>query len=636
VLIRSRPAFLRPHRPSLVGLAVALVSLALATALAAVVHVQLGVSDAAMVYLLAVVAVGMGYGSWMAVATSVASFLLYDFLFVQPLYTFSIAAPEEWLDLLLFLFVAIVIGRLSALQLQRRREAELRSSEARAMFAMSRDIATSASALEAAPLLAARLAREAEMARVWIGLGAGIPEERAVADTTHGEPRPSVASRWTLHSTTADGQPSWANVRELTVVRRDGGAGGREDRLREARARGPHDDDAPTIFRVPIGAAGEAIGSLWATRPRGAPFPGRSHSRLIAAAADQLGQSVVRDRLAAEATAVEVATQGDALKSALLDSVSHDLRTPLAAIRAAAGNLMDPDVALAPEEARAVARSIDTEAERLSRLVRNMLDLGRIQGGALHPSLELYDLADLVDPVVGRIESMLTPGQVEVRIGEDLPAVQVDAIFVDQILTNLLENAARYAAGKKIVVSARAVADQVWLVVEDAGPGVPPTVMPHLFERFFRAPRRQGSRSEGGSGIGLAVVKGLAEAMGGSTLARPSTLGGLEVIVRLPVEYEPKAIESAPEPAGATVEGSVEPAVEFAAPEPAAPEPVAEPAGEPTVKLAAEPAPEPTVEPAAEPAPEPEVEPDGEPRPEPAAEARAADPPAAAIPAEPK
>ena len=133
----------------------------------------------------------MGYGSWMAVATSVASFLLYDFFFVQPLYTFSIAAPEEWLDLLLFLFVAIVIGRLSALQLQRRREAELRSAEARAMFAMSRDIATAATALEAAPLLAARLAREAEMARVWIGLGPADPRRARRRRHGPGEPRPS-------------------------------------------------------------------------------------------------------------------------------------------------------------------------------------------------------------------------------------------------------------------------------------------------------------------------------------------------------------------------------------------------------------------------------------------------------------
>ncbi|MGA2513910.1 MAG: ATP-binding protein [Candidatus Limnocylindrales bacterium] len=539
MLTRSRFALFRPHRPPVAGLAVAAAGLVLATVLAAVARAQLGVSHAALVYLLAVVAVGMGYGSWLAVATSVASFLLYDFFFVQPIYTFSVASPEEWLDLLLFLVVAIAIGRLSALQLQRRQEAELRSGEARAMFALSRDVATAATALEAAPLLAVRLVREAEMARVWIGLGASIPEERVVADTLPDEPRPAVMSRWTLHSSSADVQPSWAHVRELVVNPREGGSV-----PREGRGPGAHDEAPLTILRVPIVLGGETIGSLWATRERGAPFPGRSHSRLLAAAADQLAQSVVRDRLAADATAVEVTRQSDALKSALLDSVSHDLRTPLAAIRAAAGHLMDPDVAWQPEEARAVAASIDLEAQRLSRLVRNMLDLGRIEGGALHPSLELYDLADLVDPVVERLAPALAPSVVEIEVGDDLPAVNVDAIFVDQILTNLLENAARYAAGKRIRVSVKAVGDQVWLMVDDAGPGVPATALPHLFERFYRAPRRQGSRTEGGSGIGLAVVRGLTEAIGGSVIARPSTLGGLSVVVRLPVEREPMPAEA--------------------------------------------------------------------------------------------
>jgi len=578
VLRRSSLALARPHRPRVAGLILAVTSLALATALAALVRGQLGVADAAIVYLLAVVAVGMGYGSWLAVATSVASFLLYDFFFVQPLYTFAIAAPEEWLDLLLFLVVAIAIGRLSALQLERRREAELRSSEARAMFAMSRDIATAASALEAAPLLASRLAREAEMARVWIGLGPSIADEHVVADTAPGEPRPSTASRWVLHSSSVEVQPSWVKIRETSVSKL------REGRdipdMRESRLRGTRDDEPLTILRVQIALGGETIGSLWATRLRGAPFPGRSHSRLLAAAADQLAQSVVRDRLASEATAVEVARQGDALKSALLDSVSHDLRTPLAVIRAAAGNLMDPAVALELGQERAIARTIDAEAERLSRLVRNMLDLGRIEGGALHPSLELYDLADLIDPVVERMGPSLAPSPVDVEMEVDLPAVRVDAIFVDQILTNLLENAGRYAAGKKVRVSAKTVGGQVWLTVEDAGLGVPATVLPHIFERFYRAPRRQGSRSSGGSGIGLAVVRGLAEAMGGLAVARSSALGGLAVTVRLQVEEEPKAVE-----------GEVEPDVG----------PAAEPSGEPGVGGVVEPAAEQTVEPKVQP-----------------------------------
>jgi two-component system sensor histidine kinase KdpD len=534
VLSRPHLSLSRPRRPSPAGLIVAVLGLVLATPLAGFVHGQLGVPDASIVFLLPVVAVGMGYGSWLAVATAVASFLLYDFFFVQPLYTFSISAPEEWLDLLLFLVVAIAIGRLSALQLQRRREAEIRSAEARAMFAMSRDIATAATALEAAPLLAARLAREAEMARVWIGLGVTILEERVVADSLPSEPRPPLASRWLLHSHSADAQPSWSRVRELTMSRSGDSAVDR----RAARRKAARDGDEPvTIFRVPIQAGGETIGSLWATRRSGDPFPGRSHTRLLAAAADQLGQSVVRDKLAAEATAAEVARQSDALKSALLDSVSHDLRTPLSAIRAAAGNLMDPDVVVTPEGARATAGSIDREAERLSRLVRNMLDLGRIEGGALHPSLELYDLADLIEPVVERMRPLLAPTEPEVAVAPNLPAVRADAMFVDQILTNLLENAARYAAGRRIRVSAhQARAGRVDLLVEDAGPGVSGTDMPHLFERFYRVPRRRGSRAEGGSGIGLAVVRGLAAAMGGSADARPSSLGGLAVVVRLSAE----------------------------------------------------------------------------------------------------
>jgi two-component system sensor histidine kinase KdpD len=506
----------------MVGLAAAGVGVALTTALAFLLVRVLNVPDAAIVYLLPVVAVGMAYGSWLAVGTSVASFLIYDFFFVKPLYTFSIASAEEWLDLLLFLVVAIAIGRLSAVQLQRRREAELRSSEARAMFAMSRDTANAASALEAAPRLAVRLAREAEMDRIWVGLGASPAEERVVADSRPEGARPGLASRWVLHATSAEAQPSWSRVRDTS-------GGRRHEHDREPTR---ESEEPVTVFRAPIQAGGEIIGSVWATRVRNDPFPGRSHTRLLAAAADQLGQSVVRDRLAADATAAEVARQGDALKSALLDSVSHDLRTPLAAIRAAAGNLMDPDVNWSREEERAAARSIDAEAQRLSRLVRNMLDLSRIEGGALRPSLEPYDLADLVDPVVERLAPVLVPASAEVAIPEDLPPVRV-------------ENASRYAAGKRIRVTASCPSDgMVELVVEDAGPGVPDSALPRLFERFYRGPRRVGSRSEGGSGIGLTVVRGLAEAMGGSVEARTSELGGLAVAVKLPVESEAEPPES--------------------------------------------------------------------------------------------
>jgi two-component system sensor histidine kinase KdpD len=531
--------------------------------LSAFLQSALGVPNASIVYLLPVVAVGMVYGSWLAVGTAVGSFLIYDFFFVLPLYTFSISAPEEWLDLLLFLLVATAIGRLSALQMQRRKEAEFRTAESQAMFAMSREIATAATALEAAPRLAERLARQAQMSRVWIGLGASAGDERIVASNVPGQPRPSVTSRWLLHAASADGQPSWVRIHDQGAGRgREWVPGGGRERV----AHGHEPQETETLFRVPIQAGAETIGSIWAARVAGDPFPGRSHTRLLAAAADQLGQSVVRDRLAAEATEAEVARQSDALKSALLDSVSHDLRTPLAAIRAAAGNLMDSDISLSRDEARAAARSIDVEALRLSRLVRNMLDLSRIEGGALHPSPELYDLADLVAPVVERLQPLLGLGTVEVAIDDPLPPVRVDALFVDQIVTNLLENAARHASGRPIRVSATCVAsDAVELVVEDGGPGVPVAALPRLFDRFYRVPRRQGSREGAGSGVGLAVVRGLAEAMGGYADARPSRLGGLAVAVRLPIESGAEPAPDAPEPAA--------PAPDAPAPDAPTPEP---------------------------------------------------------------
>lgn len=535
-------------RPSPAGVALAAAALLVSTLLAALLQGPAGIPNAAIVYLLAVVAVGLGYGSWYAVGTAFASFLLYDFLFVRPLYTLQVGSAEEWLDLLLFLVVAAAVGRLTALQLQRRREAELRGAEARALFAMSREIATAATALEAAPLLVARLAREAEMSRVWIGLGQAVGGEHVVADTAAEELRPSVASRWVLRSVGADSRPVWVRVHDVVPGVRPAHptAAGQSSTSATGTVH-----EARTILRVPISMGAEAIGSLWACRPLEDPLPGRSHSRLLAAAADQFGQAVVRDRLAAEATAAEVARQGDALKSALLDSVSHDLRTPLAAIRATAGNLMDSSMKMSPEEQRSAAESIDREADRLSKLVRNMLDLGRIEGGDMSPSLELYPLADLVEPVVGRLGAEPGAPSIEMDVPASLPAVRVDAIFVDQILTNLIDNSIRHAAGKPVEVSAHVDGDAVDLIVEDGGPGVSPSDLGRIFERFYRV-GGPGSRVAGGSGIGLAVVKGLAETMGGSVVARRSRLGGLAVIVRLPIgdEAEPP-IEGTPETEGA-------------------------------------------------------------------------------------
>jgi two-component system sensor histidine kinase KdpD len=264
--------------------------------------------------------------------------------------------------------------------------------------------------------------------------------------------------------------------------------------------------------------------------------------------ADQVGQVLEQDRLASSARDAEIARESDALKSALLDSVSHDMRTPLASIRAAAGSLVDDQVDLSPDDRRSAAVMIDQEAEHLNRIVTNLLDLSRVEAGALRLDLEIYDLADLLEPTLDRVRRRLARHDLEVAVG-DLPPIRVDAVLFDQIVTNLLENAAKYTApGTLVRISAREVPAEgtVRLTVEDAGSGVPDAALPHLFEKFYRAPGRSvGSR--GGTGVGLAVVRGLADALGGRAVARRSELGGLAVDVDLPVA---PAEPSEPEAAG--------------------------------------------------------------------------------------
>lgn len=505
----------------LTGAGVVLGLLTASTVIVAVLEGPLGLADASSAYLPAIVVVAALLGTLPAVASSVVAFLLYDFFFVAPTLTFAVAAPAEWLSLLLFLLVAIVVGRLIALLADREREATQRAREARVLFAISLDLATARTVTAAIGLVVERLRDETRMNRVWCGLGPSVLDERVVADTARGARRPPLSPRFVLHRDTAGAPSGWVRVREPVAA-------------------GKRLDELEAVFRVPLVSSATTLGSIWASRPRRLEPPTEETTRLLVAAADQIAQAVERDRLASDATAAEVARQSDALKSALLDSVSHDLRTPLSAIRVAAGHLADPDVETSPEAIRASARTVETEATRLDRLVANLLDLSRIEGGALRPVVEPYELADLVEQVTDRLASTLARDAVQLEVPPDLRPVLVDPLFVDQILTNLLENAAGHAGSDRVVrVSAAPTpdGDRVELVVEDSGPGVPTRELPHLFEKFYRGSTRGPAAR--GMGIGLAVVRGLAEAMGGRVEARRSALGGLAIAVALPAAEDP-------------------------------------------------------------------------------------------------
>jgi two-component system sensor histidine kinase KdpD len=473
---------------------------------------RLGVTHAAPVYLLAVVAVGMRWGTVPAVVASVAAFLAYDYLFVQPLYTFTISSPEEWLNLLLLLAIAVAIGRLVAIQKEHAEEVAQRAREAQALFGISRALAETRTVEEAAPIVLERLAAAAAMDRIWFGLAATPAEEKILADTAPGEILPIPAWQVVLQRSPGEEPARWVRMHVATaMVRRKAG-----------RA---------TVHRVRVEASGEALGSVWALRARDEREPDRAETRILSAAADQLGQAIVRDRVDMERTSAEIARRSEALKTALLDSVSHDLRTPLATIRAAAGSMLDESVAWTAQDQREAFQAIDTEAERMGRLVRNLLDLSRIEGGALKPELEPCDLDDVVGQVARRAAAA-TIKHVLVELPDSLPPVLADQLYLSQVLANLLENGVRHG-GDTIRVSAALRPDGfVEISVEDDGPGVPKAALPHLFEKFYQAgPPGEGKRR--GMGIGMTVVEGLTRAMRGEVGACRSELGGLRVDVRL-------------------------------------------------------------------------------------------------------
>jgi len=198
------------------------------------------------------------------------------------------------------------------------------------------------------------------------------------------------------------------------------------------------------------------------------------------------------------------------------------------------------------EERREAARTIDSEADRLNVLVRNLLDMSRIEAGELRPSLEALDVEGLVTPVVERVTRALQQPPVQIAFGADLPPIRADANLFDEVLANLLENAARYAPDAVTRVTASTCADgRVQIRVEDAGPGVPEASLPRLFDKFYRVPR-EGEGARRGLGIGLGVVRGLVEAMGGEVSASASPLGGLAVDIILDPAPEPPG-----EPTGA-------------------------------------------------------------------------------------
>jgi two-component system sensor histidine kinase KdpD len=583
----------RSVREAAIGIAATSALLALVSGLVWFLEDRVGVPNASSVFLLAVVVAASRFGTRMAVVAAVGASLVYDLFFIEPRFTVRVSDPVEWLNLAVLLVVGIVVGRLAAAQRDRAEAAVAREREATSLFRVGRVLATRPSTAAVLPELAAILRVETAMDRIRITLATSAGLERTAVDTTTtkgiGEseatsvPSATGGDGWTppaLHRAlrrTPGAEPAeWVRVHHQIPA---GAARAIEPRSAGVAASGAASGGGPTgtsrsqsvgrgeseAFRVVIEVGDRRMGSIWAVRPRHDGPPDAAQTRLLSAAADQIGQALEQDRLGREAREMEIARRGDALKTALLESVSHDLRTPLTSIRAAAGTLLDREIPLAPGAQEAAAEAIDREAEHLNRLVTNLLDLSRIEAGELRVDPEPFELAPLVDRAVDRLRPRIGARVVVLDVPDDLPPVLVDEVFIDQILSNLLENTIKYT-GPTARIRVHAVGSPegvlrpadprphtrasretdhaevgpdarpggtIRLTVEDDGPGVPDDTIDRLFDRFFRVPRR-GEPSRPGSGIGLTVVRGLVEAMGGRVVAARSPLGGLGISLILP------------------------------------------------------------------------------------------------------
>lgn len=481
-------------------------------------------ANAAMLYLVAVLASATAFGRGPAVVASIAAFGSFDWWFVEPLHQLTVADPKQYVSLLLFLLVAIVTSQLAAEQRSRTAQALEREREAVVLADIA--VLTAApdlgSSLDAA---AARIQQELDVAAVGILLRGRPPVIapfsadverlfRGAAAAPANALSPSLAA-----SATAPGRTGrW--VRVVSPV------------PREERAR-------RRLHSVAIDAGGASAGSLVVLRRAGAPAFRAPDDRLLSATAAQIGLAVDRARLRDEATEGEVSRRSDELKTALLGAVSHELRTPLASIMASAGSLRQRDVRWSDAEREEFHGSIEQEVRRLDRLVGELLDLSRIDAGHLVLRREYHPIDALILDVVGRLRAVTSAHELRVDVPDDLPPVSVDYLRIDQVLSNLIENAARYApAGSLIEVSARAADGRLRIEVTDEGPGIAPGDRERVFAPFHRLPRGERAPTKG-AGLGLAIARRLVEAHGGRIQVEPAPGRGARFVVTLPLDAAP-------------------------------------------------------------------------------------------------
>jgi two-component system sensor histidine kinase KdpD len=477
---------------------------AVATAVGVVLGRHLQLSELVMLYLLVVAIAAARFGRGPSLLAATLSILALDFFFIPPTFTFVVSEERHVVTFALMLVVAMVTSGLTLRIRRQEREARGREARMTALYQLSRDLSSAVDTRQAALATAEHAAALFEgPATVFLRQEGGLS---AVAQTA---------------------APIAEEENDLVA-----------EALARSRPVGRGTDISPEarLTCVPLTSGPEPCGVL-AFAPRDAPL-GAEQRQFLDAFARQAALALERARLARRAEEAAVRAYTEEMRSSLLSAVSHDLRTPLAAIVGAASTLRDDGPGIDAGQRAELLDTICEEADRLGRLVRNLLDMTQLQSGALAVKREWVPLEEIVGSALTRLEAQLTGRPVRTDLPGELPLVSADPVLLEQVLVNLLENAAKYTpAGSPLEISARVEGSSLALELADRGPGLPPGDEARIFEKFFRG-RHRGLP---GAGLGLAICRGIVDAHGGSLAAANRPGGGAVFRVVLPVVGQPPA-----------------------------------------------------------------------------------------------
>lgn len=486
--------------------------LALATGVATF-FVRIGLTDAnlVMTYLLAVVLAATWLGRGPAIASSIAAVLLYNFFFTKPYYSFTVDDPGYIYTFIVMLAIALMVSTLTVRIRDQVTLARDRERRTEALYRVSHRLAGTSGTLQLVAAAQEQLAAifsgqvvvfvpEGAVLRPLLRLGHGFAELPAEIET----------ARWVLGHRQAAGRGT--------------------DTLPNAQA-----------IYLPLVGSDSTVGVL-AWRPENdEQLLDLERRQLLDAFATQIALSLERDRLAHEAQRILAEADAERLRSSLLSAVSHDLRTPLAAIVGSSSSLIANDLD-APTR-KDLARTIYEESDRLSRLVENLLHLTRIESGSMKVEKQWQPLDEVVGSALRRVNTILLQHEVEIDVPPELPLVPLDGLLVEQVLVNLLDNAAKYTpTGSKIDLSARRCSAGIEVTVADRGPGLEETERERVFEKFYRSAAVHSDRGRG-AGLGLAISRAIVQAHGGRIWADVRGGGGTCFRFVLPMDTNPPVVD---------------------------------------------------------------------------------------------